>query len=34
MAELDAYYRIELADAPQSQWLGRVASISTGRRAP
>jgi len=34
MAELDTYYRAELGDAPQSQWLGKVARISTGRRAP
>jgi 1-acyl-sn-glycerol-3-phosphate acyltransferase len=32
--ELDAYYRAELAEAPQSQWLGKVASIATGRRSP
>lgn len=34
MAELDAYFHAELADAPQSQWLGKVAGIGTGRRSP
>jgi 1-acyl-sn-glycerol-3-phosphate acyltransferase len=34
VAELDAYYRSELANAPQSQWLGKLASIRTGRRSP
>ncbi len=34
MAELDAYFRAELAEAPQSQWLGKVASIGPGRRLP
>jgi 1-acyl-sn-glycerol-3-phosphate acyltransferase len=34
IAELEAYYRAELADAPQSQWFGKVASIPPGRRSP
>jgi 1-acyl-sn-glycerol-3-phosphate acyltransferase len=34
IAELDAYFHAELADAPQSQWLGKVAGIGTGRRSP
>lgn len=34
MAELDAYYQAELADAAQAQWLGKVADIGTGRRSP